>query len=105
LLKKATLNLGDPMDLEWRIFAPLLPDRRERARRMKNTRRTVNGIVWGIREGASSRYMPKRHGNWNADFAPFARWSKVRMWDARGWLWAARPISASRFTGQNWRKR
>jgi hypothetical protein len=55
---------------------------------MKNTRRTVNGIVWGLREGASSRYMPKRHGNWNADFAHYARCSKLRMWDARGWLWA-----------------
>ena len=56
-LREAALSRGDLTDSEWRILDPLLPDRGERGPAIANKRRTVNGILWVLRNRrALARY-------------------------------------------------
>jgi hypothetical protein len=71
------LGGGDLTDAECRIIDPLLPDRGERGPPNSDKRRTVNGILWVPRTGASWRDMP-------------ARWSRLGLAIVFDWLCAVR---------------
>jgi len=80
------LNLSDPMDLEWRIFAPLLPDRRERG--PPDEKHAANRQRHCL--GSSRRRVLALHVKtpWQLERGFRALRPVEQASDARGWLWA-----------------
>ena len=48
-------------DFEWRVIAPLLPNKPRGVPRVDD-RRVLNGIFWVLRTGAPWRALPKEFG-------------------------------------------
>jgi transposase len=73
----------DLTDFEWRVIAPLLPNKPGGAPR---DRRVLNGIFWVLRSGAPWRDLPERFGPRTTCYNRFVRWRKAgvrdRMMDA-----------------------
>jgi transposase len=64
---------------EWRVIAPLLPNKPSRVARMDD-RRVLNGIFWVLRSGSPWRYLPERYGPYTTCYNRFRRWTKAGVW-------------------------
>jgi transposase len=71
----------DLTDFEWRVIAPLLPNKPRGVPRVDD-RRVLNGIFWVLRSGAPWRDMHERYGKWNSVYVRFRRWAEQGVWDA-----------------------
>jgi transposase len=70
----------DLTDFEWRVFAPLLPNKPRGVPRVDD-RRVLNGIFWVLRSGAPWRDLPNRYGPRTTCYNRFVRWRKAGVWD------------------------
>jgi transposase len=70
----------DLTDFEWRVIAPLLPNKPRGVPRVDD-RRVLNGIFWVLRSGAPWRDLPERYGPRTTCYNRFARWRKAGVWD------------------------
>ena len=66
-------------DFEWRVIAPLLPNKPRGVPRVDD-RRVLNGIFWVLRTGAPWRAMPKEFGPRTTCYNRFNRWAKAGVW-------------------------
>src|SRR6185437_9081244 len=67
-------------DFEWRVIAPLLPNKPRGVPRVDD-RRVLNGIFWVLRTGAPWRALPKEFGPRTTCYNRFVRWRKAGVWD------------------------
>jgi transposase len=67
-------------DFEWRVIAPLLPNKPRGVPRVDD-RRVLNGIFWVLRSGAPWADLPQRYGPPTTIYNRFNRWRKARVWD------------------------
>ncbi len=69
----------DLSDAEWRIIAPLLPNK---PRGMPRTvdRRFLNGIFFILRTGSPWRDLPERYGPYTTAYSRYNRWAKPGVW-------------------------
>lgn len=70
----------DLTDFEWRVIAPLLPNKPRGVPRVDD-RRALNGIFWVLRSGAPWRDLPERYGPRTTCYNRFVRWRKAGVWD------------------------
>ena len=70
----------DLTDFEWRVIAPLLPNKPRGVPRVGD-RRVLNGILWVLRSGAPWRDLPERHGPRTTCYNRFVRWRRAGVWD------------------------
>jgi transposase len=70
----------DLTDFEWRVMAPLLPNKPRGVPRV-NDRRVLNGIFWVLRSGAPWRDLPERYGPRTTCYNRFVRWRNAGVWD------------------------
>src|SRR3954466_1451137 len=88
-------------DAQWASLAPLVEACRPRSKRPpRDLRRTLDGILWRHRNGATWRALPAEYGPWCRSAQLFVRWSRSGAWQqllglaqARG---RARPGAARR---------
>lgn len=71
----------DLTDVEWRVIAPLLPNKSRGVPRVDD-RRVLNGIFWVLRSGAPWRDLPERYGPRTTCYNRFVRWRRAGVWDA-----------------------
>ena len=69
----------DFSDAEWRIIAPLLPDKSRGVARVDD-RRILNGIFYILRTGSPWRDLPGRYGPYTTVYNRFNRWAKAGVW-------------------------
>lgn len=69
----------DLSDAEWRIVAPLLPNKPRGVPRVDD-RRVVNGIFYVLRTGSPWRDLPERYGPYTTVYNRFNRWAKAGVW-------------------------
>lgn len=69
----------DLSDAEWRIIAPLLPNKPRGVPRTDD-RRVLNGIFFVLRTGSSWRDLPERYGPCTTVYNRFNRWAKAGVW-------------------------
>ena len=67
-------------DGEWKIIAPLLPDKSRGVKRVDD-RRVLNGIFWRLRSGAPWADIPERYGPYTTCYNRFVRWRAAGVWD------------------------
>jgi transposase len=67
-------------DFEWRVIAPLLPNKPRGVPRVDD-RRVLNGIFWVLRTGAPWRALAKEFGPPTTCYNRFVRWRKAGVWD------------------------
>ena len=67
-------------DGEWKIIAPLLPDKSRGVKRVDD-RRVLNGIFWRLRSGAPWADIPERYGPYTTCYNRFVRWRAAGIWD------------------------
>ena len=72
----------DLTDFEWRVIAPLLPNKPRGVPRVDD-RRVLNGILWVLRSGVLWRDLPEHYGPNTTYYNRFNRWRKKGVWD---WL-------------------
>jgi transposase len=70
----------DLSDAEWKIIAPLLPQKSRGVPRVDD-RRVLNGIFWRLRSGAPWADIPERYGPPTTCYNRFVRWRKAGIWD------------------------
>ena len=70
----------DLTEFEWRVIAPLLPNKPRGAPRVDD-RRVLNGIFWVLRSGSPWRDLPERYGPYTTCYNRFRRWTKAGVWD------------------------
>jgi len=70
----------DLSDFEWRVIAPLLPNKPRGVPRVDD-RRVLNGIFWVLRSGAPWRDLPERYGPRTTCYNRFVRRRKAGVWD------------------------
>ena len=70
----------DLTEFEWRVIAPLLPNKPRGVARVDD-RRVLNGIFWVLRSGSPWRDLPKRYGPYTTCYNRFRRWTKAGVWD------------------------
>ena len=70
----------DLTDFEWRVIAPLLPNKPRGVPRVGD-RRVLNGILWVLRSGAPWRDLPERHGPRTTCYNRFVRWRRAGVGD------------------------
>lgn len=66
-------------DAEWKIIAPLLPNKPRGVPRVDD-RRVLNGIFWRLRSGAPWADIPERYGPYTTCYNRFVRW-RAGVWD------------------------
>ncbi|MGH7057992.1 MAG: IS5 family transposase [Acetobacteraceae bacterium] len=69
----------DLSDTEWRIIAPLLPNKPRGVPRADD-RRVLNGIFFILRTGSPWRDLPERYGPYTTCYNRFNRWAKAGVW-------------------------
>ncbi|GLJ00251.1 hypothetical protein Sbs19_40680 [Sphingobium sp. BS19] len=69
----------DLTDFEWRVIAPLLPNKPRGVPRVDD-RWVLNGIFWVPRSGAPWRDLPERYGPRTTCYNRFVRWRKAGVW-------------------------
>lgn len=69
----------DLSDLEWRIIAPLLPNKPRGVPRTDD-RRVLNAIFYVLRTGSPWRDLPERYGPYTTAYNHFNRWAKGGVW-------------------------
>jgi transposase len=67
-------------DAEWKVIAPLLPNKSRGVKRVDD-RRVLNGIFWRLRSGAPWADIPERYGPHTTCYNRFVRWRKAGIWD------------------------
>ncbi|MEQ8307448.1 MAG: IS5 family transposase [Hoeflea sp.] len=70
----------DLTEFEWRVIAPLLPNKPRGVPRVDD-RRVLNGIFWVLRSGSPWRDLPERYGPHTTCYNRFRRWTKADVWD------------------------
>jgi transposase len=66
----------------WSALEPLLNEVRPRAARpIRAFRRTIEAIVWRLRNGAKWRSIPAELGPWWMAAQTFIRWSRLGVWE------------------------
>jgi hypothetical protein len=70
----------DLSEFEWRVMAPLLPNKPRGVARVDD-RRVLNGIFWVLRSGSPWRDLPERYGPYTTCYNRFRRWTKAGVWD------------------------
>jgi len=70
----------DLTEFEWRVIAPLLPNKPRGVPRVDD-RRVLNGIFWVLRSGSPWRDLPERYGPYTTCYNRFRRWTKAGIWD------------------------
>ena len=70
----------DLTDFEWRVIAPLLPNKPRGVPRVDD-RRVLNGIFFVLRSGMPWRDLPERYGPYTTAYNRFNRWRKAGVWD------------------------
>jgi transposase len=69
-------------DVEWDLLHPLLPSRTAKtARRPRDPRSMLNGIMWVLRTGAPWRDLPERFGPWQTVYDHFRTWRNAGVYD------------------------
>jgi transposase len=76
----ATIARYELTDAEWRIIAPLLPNKSRGVARVDD-RRVLNGIFWRLRSGAPWADIPDRYGPHTTCYNRFVRWRRAGVWD------------------------
>src|SRR6201995_4173718 len=69
----------DLTDFEWRVIAPLLPNKPRGVPRVDD-RRVLNGIFWVLRSGAPWRDLPDMFGPYTTCYNRFVRWRRAGVW-------------------------
>ena len=69
----------DLSETEWRLIAPLLPDKSRGVARVDD-RRVVNGIFYVLRTGSPWRDLPERYGPYTTIYNRYNRWAKAGVW-------------------------
>jgi transposase len=69
----------DLSDAEWRIIAPLLPNK-PRGMPRTDDRRVLNGIFFILRTGSPWRDLPERYGPYTTAYNRYNRWVKTGVW-------------------------
>jgi transposase len=69
----------DLSDSEWRLIAPLLPNKPRGVPRVDD-RRVINGIFYVLRTGLTWRDVPKRYGPYTTVYNRYNRWAKAGVW-------------------------
>jgi len=69
----------DLSDAEWRIIAPLLPNRPRGVPRTDD-RKVLNGIFYVLRTGSPWRDLPERYGPYTTAYNRYNRWAKAGIW-------------------------
>ena len=69
----------DLSDAEWRIVAPLLPNKPRGVARADD-RRVLNGIFYVLRTGSPWRDLPERYGPYTTAYNRYNRWAKAGVW-------------------------
>lgn len=69
----------DLSEAEWRLIAPLLPDRPRGVARVDD-RRVINGIFYVLRTGSPWRDLPERYGPYTTVYNRYNRWAKAGVW-------------------------
>ena len=80
---RTALKRGYPTDVkeeEWRLIAPLLPNKPRGVPRVDD-RRVLNGILWRFRTGSPWAEIPERYGPSTTCYNRFVRWRKAGVWD------------------------
>ena len=68
-------------DAQWAALAPLVEACRPRSKRPpRDLRRTLDGILWRHRNGATWRAVPAEYGPWWRAAQLFIRWSRLGAW-------------------------
>lgn len=70
----------DLTDFEWRVIAPLLPNKPRGVPRVDD-RRVLNGIFWVLHSGATWRDLPERYGHRTTCYNRFVRRRNAGVWD------------------------
>lgn len=69
----------DLSEEEWRLIAPLLPNKPRGVARVDD-RRVINGIFYVLRTGSPWRDLPERYGPYTTVYNRFNRWAKAGIW-------------------------
>jgi transposase len=69
----------DLSDSEWRIIAPLLPNKPRGVPR-SDDRTVLNGIFYVLRTGSPWRDLPERYGPYATAYNRYNRWAKSGVW-------------------------
>ena len=69
----------DLSESEWRLIAPLLPNKPRGVPRVDD-RRVINGIFYVLRTGSPWRDVPKRYGPYTTVYNRYHRWAKAGVW-------------------------
>lgn len=70
----------DLTDFEWKLIAPLLPQKSRGVKRVDD-RRVISAILWVLRSGAPWRDLPERYGPYTTAYNRFVRWRAAGIWD------------------------
>ena len=70
----------DLSETEWRLIAPLLPNKPRGVGRVDD-RRVLNGIFYVLRTGSPWRDLPERYGPVGTVSSRFYRWRASGVWD------------------------
>ena len=65
----------DLSEVEWRLIAPLLPNKPRGVARVDD-RRIINAIFYILRTGSPWRDLPERLGPWQTVYDHFSKWRK-----------------------------
>ena len=74
----------DLTDAQWEVLQGPLPGRARTGRPRSNDRRTLNGILSGLRPGCRWQDLPERYGCPTTGWRRLWRWQEEGVWDA---LW------------------
>ena len=69
----------DLSEVEWRLIAPLLPNKPRGVARVDD-RRVINGIFYVLRTGSPWRDLPERYGPYTTVYNRYNRWARVGVW-------------------------
>jgi len=69
----------DLSETEWRLIAPLLPNKSRGVARVDD-RRVINGIFYVLRTGSPWRDLPERYGPYTTIYNRYNRWAKAGVW-------------------------
>ncbi len=69
----------DLSEAEWRLIAPLLPNKPRGIPRVDD-RRVLNGIFYILRTGSPWRDLPDRYGPYTTVYNRYNRWGKAGVW-------------------------
>ena len=68
-------------DREWKLLAPLLPQRAQTGRPPNDHRTIIDALLWLAKTGAPWRDLPERFGPWRTVATRFYRWTRSGLWE------------------------